>query len=213
MSSAPRRLVKLQDQPVVAHTHFDRIAIAQACRRTDIPCPALQWLDSARVARRAWSQLSRKGYGLRSVCTYIGYSFQQHDALEDAKAAGQVMVAAIQETNISLDQWFSRVAIPNGRINREGNPDGYLFGEVIVFTGALQIPRRQAAEMAANVGCTVASGVTRKTTLLVVGDQDVTKLAGNEKSSKHRKAEKLMASGSRIRILRESDFKQIVEGV
>ena len=37
-----------------------------------------------------------------------------------------------------------------------------------------------------------------------------TKLAGKEKSSKHRKAEGLIAKGQPIRILRESDFKELV---
>ena len=95
-------------------------------------------------------------------------------------------------------------------INRDGNPEGALFGEVIVFTGALEIPRREAADLAATVGCQVASGVTVKTTMLVVGDQDVKKLVGHEKSSKHRKAEELIAKGVAIRILKESDFKELV---
>ena len=208
----------LENQPVIAHTHFDRTAISQTCRKNGIISPRLQWLDSARVARRAWPQFAVKGYGLANICGHIGYTFRHHDALEDAKAAGQVMLAAIRETQVSLDDWFRRVSQPlsqenSGPIARAGNPDGDLYGEVLVFTGALEIPRRDAAEMAAKVGCTVASGVTKKTTLLVVGDQDVTRLAGHNKSTKHRKAEHLMAKGSEIRILRESDFKQIVDGI
>jgi DNA polymerase-3 subunit epsilon len=46
--------------------------------------------------------------------------------------------------------------------------------------------------------------------MLVVGDQDVRKLAGHEKSSKHVKAEQLIAKGQSIRILGESDFLRIV---
>jgi len=97
-------------------------------------------------------------------------------------------------------------------IRREANPDGALYGDVIVFTGALEIPRREAADMAASIGCEVAPGVTKKTTLLVVGDQDVARLAGQSKSSKHRKAESLILKGVPIRILRESDFRDLVEG-
>jgi DNA polymerase-3 subunit epsilon len=52
--------------------------------------------------------------------------------------------------------------------------------------------------------------MTSQTTLLVVGDQDIRKLAGHEKSSKHRKAEELITKGQSIRILRESDFKELV---
>jgi DNA polymerase III subunit epsilon len=75
---------------------------------------------------------------------------------------------------------------------------------------SLSIPRREAADLAAEIGCQVASGVNKDTTMLVVGDQDFNKLAGHQKSSKHRKAEKLALQGQSIRILKESDFKRMV---
>jgi DNA polymerase-3 subunit epsilon len=81
---------------------------------------------------------------------------------------------------------------------------------VVVFTGALAIPRREAADLAALVGCEVVSGVTKKNTLLVGGDIDVQRLAGHEKSSKHRKAEELIGKGFPIRIMRETDFRELV---
>jgi DNA polymerase III subunit epsilon len=90
------------------------------------------------------------------------------------------------------------------------NIEGPLFGEVLVFTGALSMPRHDAAVAAANSGCEVEPGVTKHTTLLVVGDQDIRRLAGHEKSSKHRKAEELINRGQRIRIVGESDFKRII---
>lgn len=80
----------------------------------------------------------------------------------------------------------------------------------MVFTGALLIPRAEAAKLAASVGCAIGAGVTKKTTLIVVGDQDITKLAGKKKSSKHIKAEDLISKGQKIRILQESDFKELV---
>ena len=80
-----------------------------------------------------------------------------------------------------------------------------------MFTGALELPRSEAATLAASVGCQVSDSVTKKTTILVVGDMDVSKLAGHEKSSKHRKAEALAAEGHPIRIIRESDFKTLVQ--
>jgi DNA polymerase-3 subunit epsilon len=46
--------------------------------------------------------------------------------------------------------------------------------------------------------------------LLVVGDQDIQKLAGHDQSAKHRKAESLIAQGYPIRILQETDFKNLV---
>ncbi len=73
------------------------------------------------------------------------------------------------------------------------------------------MPRREAAAMAAAVGCTVSESVSRSTTLLVVGDQDIGRLAGHDKSSKHRKAEDLIQKGHEIRILVERDFRRLVQ--
>ena len=156
-----------------------------------------------------------RGYGLASICASIGYNFQHHDALEDAKAAGTILIAAMTHTGLDLDAWLTRVRQPIDlqRSTREGNPDGELCGEVIVFTGALTIPREEAADIAASMGCDVDAGVTKRTTLLVVGDQDVQRLAGHEKSSKHRKAEQLIQTGQPIRILRETDFRKLARSV
>lgn len=207
----------LGSQVVVTHTHFDRVAMHQAAGRWTIPVPACTWLDSARVVRRTWAECANSGYGLANVCKMIGYTFDHHNALEDAKAAGHVMLAAMQESGLDLDAMLKRVRQPinpsssgSGAITRDGNPDGPLAGEVIVFTGTLEVPRSEAADLAASVGCNVANSVTKKTTMLVVGDMDVTKLAGHEKSSKHRKAEELVEVGHQLRIIRETDFKELV---
>ena len=202
----------------VHHTHFDRIAIHRAFSKYELPPPQTTWLDSARVTRRTWIDLSHTGYGLSNVCERIGYKFKHHDALEDAKAAGYVLLAAIEESRLDLEAWLHRVSQPldpsitnySGRIERDGNVDGPLSGEVAVFTGALEIPRSEAADLAASIGCQVTPGVTKKTTLLVVGDQDIKKLGGHEKSSKHRKAEEMIQQGQAIRILCESDFRFLV---
>lgn len=209
---------RLSDQIVVTHTHFDRVAMHQAATRWSVPSLRCSWLDSARVVRRTWSDCARSGYGLSAVCKRIGYKFDHHNALEDAKASGHVLLAAMQTSGLDLDGIMKRVLQPidpsadgsGAPIKRAGNADGEFAGEVIVFTGALEIPRREAAELAASVGCEVGAGVTKKTTLLVVGDMDVQRLAGHEKSSKHRKAEELAAEGYPIRIIRETDFKELV---
>lgn len=206
----------LDNRIAVCHTHFDRVALHKACEKYDLRVPTCTWLDSARVTRRTWDQFAYRGYGLGNVCATLGYQFVQHDALEDAKAAAHILLAAIEKTGMDLQKWLHRVEKPIGfpdhsyKISQDGNPEGAFYGEMLVFTGTLQIPRRIAADMAAKIGCTVVDGVNKKITILVVGDQDVKKLAGHEKSSKHRKAEKLIAEGCRIRILRESDFKELV---
>ena len=208
----------LSGHVVVSHTHFDRVALHQAATRHNVVPLSCTWLDSARVARRAWSEFASSGYGLSNVCKALGYEFKHHDALEDAKAAGHVLLAAMAHSGLDLEAWLRRVRQPidpdsassGSASRRAGKLEAPLYGEVLVFTGALEIPRRQAADMAADIGCQVAPNVTKNTTLLVVGDQDVQRLAGHTKSSKHRKAEDLILKGQPIRILRESDFRELV---
>jgi DNA polymerase-3 subunit epsilon len=216
---AERLFHYLRNSLVVCHTHFDRLALAQTSQRHKIAVPHLVWLDSARVARRAWEDCAWKGYGLAKVCRKLGYEFRHHDALEDAKAAAFVLTCAMRDTGLSTNEWLKRIQQPiilgsgssGSDIKRAGNPNGPFIGDVLVFTGSLTISRRDAANLAAAAGFQVASGVSKGTTILVVGDQDTAKLAGHAKSTKHRKAEEFIKAGVAIRIVRESDFKELVQ--
>lgn len=202
----------LEDRVVVSHTPFDRLALERASDRYEVRCPSCTWLDSARVVRRAWpNRYARSGYGLGKVARDFGITYEGHRAVEDARAAGEVVLRAMEASGLSVDGWLARVRQPIFAAEEyETDPEGPLYGEVIVFTGALEVPRREAAALAAASGCVVGKGVTKQTTLLVVGDQDVEKLAGHKISSKHRKANRLIGEGQPIRILSESDFQRIV---
>jgi DNA polymerase III subunit epsilon len=157
-------------------------------------------LDSARVVRRTWTSCARSSYGLSSIAELLGINYRYHDALEDARAAGKVLLRAIKESGIGIEDWLAQSLKPlGGPICQEGNPAGAAHGEYIVFTGALQIPRREAAAMAARIGFTVSDNVSSHTSVLVIGDQDISRLRpGETLSTKRRKAEALIASGCPI---------------
>jgi len=197
---------------VVSHTCFDRVALARVSEKYDLAPFECTWLDTARVVRRAWTELSQRGYELESVATKLGIAFAHHNAAEDARAAGEILLRAMSETGMGLSDWMDQVRKPisPSHIRMEGDPEGPLHGEVAVFTGALTITRREAAQLAAEAGCEVAPAVRQDTTLLVVGDQDIRKLGGHDKSSKRRKAEALIAKGHPIRIVCEGDFRRLV---
>lgn len=206
------------DSVLVCHTHFDRASVSRASVKYSHPSVPWKWLDSARVARRTWTEFAYRGYGLAEVCRHIGYEFRHHDALEDAKACAHIMLAAIKKSEFTASEWLSRVtkpifqssySSPSQSVSRDGNPDGPLFGETVVFTGKLSLPRGLMANLASELGCSVANDVTKRTSILVVGDQDVRVLNGHEKSSKHRKAEDFISKGQAIRILGETDFQEL----
>jgi len=200
----------LQEEIVVSHTHFDRVSIAQASRRdalADIKC---QWLDSARVCRRAWpDSFARSGYGLDNVTAELGIPLEHHhDALCDARAAGHVLLAAVQHSGIAMNEWLDLVHKPIGSpdgYRRTGDGDGALVGQTIVFTGALEITRSEAADKAAAAGANVLPAVRKDVTMLVVGNRDF-RPGWTEKSRKHLRAEHLIEQGHDIRIVGETDF-------
>src|SRR5690606_17456792 len=209
---------RIRGKVVVAHSGFDRMAITRACGNLGLEAPNCRWIDTATVARRTWEDVSKKGYGLASLAARLGIEFRHHDAGEDAFVAGHVLVQAIQDSGKDLDWWLkalnsrrkprSTASLPDLVVNENGP----LYGEVVAFTGALSSPRAVAEAKAMSVGCVVSSGVNKTVTILVVGDQDITKMApGQTRSTKHRKAEDMIAKGFEIRIIGESDFDSMVE--
>ena len=215
---------RLTDSVIVTHTKFDLAAVRSVFSKHRLKSPEFKWIDTARVVRHVWDEFSIRGYGLASVTAKLGIKFKHHCAVEDAKAAGEILVHAIRHSGLALDHWIcdsfcepnytkrpgKRTYDARESVKRDGNPVGAMFGEVLVFTGQLSVSRNEAADVAAAAGCCVEASVTKRTTILVVGDQDVRLLAGKDKSSKHIRAEQLITNGQPIRILRESDFDDVM---
>jgi DNA polymerase III subunit epsilon len=99
---------RLANAIVVSHTPFDRRALARACRFSGLETCACTWLDSARVARKAWPQFARAGYNLPNLAMHFGILYRAHNALEDARCAGLILLRAVAETGLSPAQWLER---------------------------------------------------------------------------------------------------------
>lgn len=134
------------------------MALAQACGQHSLGPLPCSWLDTAPVARRAWADVARAGYGLSNLARRFGIEFRHHDALHDARTAGLILLRAIEETGFDVEQWVERCrrGISSGvPIRRDGDGDGPLVGDSIVFTGALEMSRREAADLAHEAGAAV----------------------------------------------------------
>ena len=164
---------RLRGSILVSHTAFDRVAFERAMTKYDLEQLQVTWLDSAKIARRAWpDKYGVRGWSLKKIAKDFGITFQHHDALEDARAAAEIVLRACDAAKLDIDGWLHRVkrkrpitsstSTSAQPIRREGNFEGPLYGETVVFTGALTIPRREAADQAAKFGCDVASSVTKK---------------------------------------------------
>jgi DNA polymerase III subunit epsilon len=200
------------DQLVVAHSSFDETAMNAACVHHGLSSFAARWADTVAMARRAWPDLPN--HRLSTVAAHIGHAFRHHNALEDARAAGAVALAAMEALGSQLGDWvgvsgpFSETR--NGSraaLRREGDGDGPLVGHCVVMTGDFTAPKHDLADLIHTAGGAVAPGVTKATTILVIGDRDAGLYGGKTKSGKQIKAEALRDAGQDIELISEAQLR------
>lgn len=215
---------RLKGNIVVSHGCFDRISISKVVAKYKLDPIECRWLDSSTVVRRAWPEFSRKGYGLRNIANFLGIEFEHHRAMEDARVCGEVLIKATELTKIPVERWIDSLsanardrntrAMESSKNSHPSNltsiQEGILSGEIVVFTGTLSFSRKIATQYAQIAGCEVANSVNNETTLVVIGEQDIRRLGGHEKSTKHRRAEELLQLGSNLRIIGEADFTKLI---
>ena len=215
---------RLHEAVVFSHTNFDRRAMEQAFRRYELQPPRSRWLDSTTVVRRAWPErFAKRGYNLPNVAQFLGLQYRAHDALEDARITGEVVLAAMRHSGKTLAEWAelagqggvvkknSAPAWAGKTVRRTGVATGRMRGESVVFTGELSISREKAAQLAAEAGCNVEPYVTRRTTIMVVGRQDIRQMGGRSLTSKQMHAATRVAEGQPIRMLDEASFVEMLK--
>lgn len=207
---------------VVSYTDFDQRAITKCLLDHGLPLPSWQWVDASIMVRDTCQRFSTSGYNLANVCKAWRYTFDHHNALEDAKACGFVTTTILRENNASITKWLNAQPVQPKNNNSgarrftqnrsiEGNKQGRFFGLNICFTGELSIKRAEIADIAAKQGFHVKAGVSKKLDYLVVGTPDLTLFNGHDKSSKQRKSEALIAEGITINIITEHDFLKMLK--
>ena len=120
----------------------------------------------------------------------------------------QKIVDGLATLSDEIDAVLRRVTIlvdaPKPAIDPSETP---LAGAGFLFTGAMeQLGRKEAQELVRSYGGTTPSGVSASLDYLVLGDKDHPRYLGGWRSSKLKKAEKLIEAGSALRIISESEF-------
>ncbi|ANJ00410.1 hypothetical protein A8O14_10190 [Polynucleobacter wuianus] len=158
--------------------------------------------DVLALAKRTFPNLTN--HKLATVAQELNISIEgAHRAIADCLITKEVLLKGIQFQIENPHPFHHGFKASDYRPKEEG----MFFGKIIVFTGALvTMTRDGAATHASQFGFKIGSGVTKKTDYLVVGIQDLSTLAGHDKSTKQRKAEELIAEGVNIEILTENDF-------
>ena len=105
--SYPQLSRMLSGTTIVSHTDFDRVALVTAAQKHGLPTIQARWLDSATVARRAWPhRYGTRGWSLASIAARLGIQFRHHVAVEDARAAAEVVLRACEQKQLGINDWF-----------------------------------------------------------------------------------------------------------
>ena len=91
------------------------------------------------------------------------------------------------------------------------NQDSAFYQKSICFTGALSIPRKDAAQLVVNIGGAAQNGINKKTDYLVIGDISYSTNVKNGITGKMKRANELMNAGQDITILTETLFMEMLE--
>lgn len=186
----------------VAHSAFDKGALASACQVHDRTPIEATWLDSVKVAKRAWPHLT--SHRLNALSDFLGIRHKHHDALSDARAAGMVIVRAIDHTGVDLASWLT-ASSPSKIPAPKAAATGPLKGERIAIVGASR--DGPLALWLAAAGARVVSSVGSTTTKLVVSHDHP--FDGYMRSSvPFCRAVELRAAGSPIEIILEDELRE-----
>jgi DNA polymerase-3 subunit epsilon len=100
---------RLDDTVLVSHTPFDRFALDGAIGKYGLQQIRPRWLDSAVIARFAWPEKYRKRrWGLANIASDLQIVFKHHDAVEDARVAGEIVLQACKHSGLDIDGWLDR---------------------------------------------------------------------------------------------------------
>jgi len=105
----PKVMSLLNGAAVASHTDFDRGAMNGACLRAEVPAvPYGKWIDTCWLARCAWPHLPN--HKLPTLARSFGITYRAHDALEDARVAGEVLALALQERQMTIGELLATPA-------------------------------------------------------------------------------------------------------
>lgn len=180
------------------------------------------YMDTLIFSRKLFPELSH--HRLSDMASFFNLPQNEHRSLSDCVTTKELYDAikmTMKEKNLEIkDLWVKkprkysngihiRDIVPN---NVAINENSMFYGKQVVFTGALEkMLRKDAMQIVVNLGGQLSGNVTKKTNYLILGDNSYNAILKGEKSSKHRRAEKLKLEGQDIEIIDEKTFYDILK--
>ena len=178
------------------------------------------YMDTMQFARKVYPELEH--HRLSDLTAYLNLSNNEHRSIADCIATKELydaVKATMREKGLTIEDLWAYSSkggkgIDISTINPTVvsiNEDSFFYGRHVVFTGKLEkMLRKNAMQIVVNLGGILDNNVVAKTNCLILGNNDYNAILHGEKSSKHKKAEKLKATGQDIEIIDEYTFYDIL---
>lgn len=175
-----------------------------------------KYMDTLQFARKLYPELSH--HRLSDLNKYLNFNIEEHRALSDCLSTKNLydnIKKVMKVKNLEIkDLWMGKNGINITSIipdNNQIDEDNFFFNRHVVFTGKLQkMDRKDAMKIVVNLGGILDNNVTKSTNYLILGNNDYNAILKGEKSSKHKKAEKLKLEGQDIDVLDEQTFYDLI---
>lgn len=220
----------LENFPIFAHNAtFDFKVLTKCLDLYDLTYPTLKYGCSYRLSKQHFpSQLS---YKLNTLCKENNIILEgHHRALADARACGELICIILNDLKLSnIDELESKYNFKFAKIDEynrtslskeldlskvdctNADKDGIFYNQHVVFTGTLEsMVRKEAQVLITQKGGISSKGINKQTNFLILGEQDYAVFGEGHKSTKIKKAEKLLADGQKIELLTESQFLELL---
>lgn len=221
----PKFLDFIGDDVLIGHNvNFDiNFIYDNLIRLKNVPFSS-DYIDTMRVSRYVLPEM--RHHRLKDLVKEFGIVHEHaHRALSDCQATFEVacnLQKLISENGIDLSQygrkkkayhsnWKLKAADITTQ-NTEFDIAHPLYEKCCVFTGTLEkMTRKEAMQLVVDLGGTCGDNITNKTDFLIVGNFDYNSGVKGNKSSKFKKAEKMILDGKDITILSENSFYDMLE--
>ena len=220
--------------PIVAHNaSFDISVLRHTLDLYDLPYPKTKYSCTYQMSKAKLSGCL--SYRLDSICSFLNIDLDHHKAISDANACAEIAIKLFKKNSIKnfdeirkvfgirIGELFNGGYKPSLSVKNKGyknedleyekkiQPENIFYQKNVVFTGTLSsMSRKEAQIRVLEIGGKCSSGVSNSTNYLVVGEQDYETYGKGFKSSKLKKAEKILNDGKDIELLSENQFLELI---
>lgn len=177
------------------------------------------FIDLMRLTRKVYPNL--ENHKLVTIAEFLNINIENHhrslaDCLTTHKCYQVLARQFNYDSKLLKSLWRTHISKSLDLRNitaktNNFNTDHPLYSKYCVFTGKLEkLTRKEAAQLVVNLGGKCQNNITKQTNFLIVGNFDYCSNIKGGKSSKLKKAEKLILQGQDLQILSENTFYDLV---